>query len=466
MTRPKTLFNKIFDRHTIVERESGDALLFIDRHLIHDLHYRSFAALKSAGHTIRRPDLLFGTPDHSVPTTARTLAEIPPGEMRETISGLQQSAEEWGYTHFNLTDDRHGIVHVVGPEQGVTLPGLILVCGDSHTSTHGALGCIAFGIGATEIQHVLATQTLWQRRPRNMRINVEGALAPGVTPKDVILATIRKISAAGGAGYAIEYAGSAIRSMSMEGRMTVCNMTIEAGAKSGLVAPDETTIAYVADRPYSPKGAKWQNALAYWKTLTTDDDATFDHEVILDANALSPQVTWGNSPQYSANIDARVPHPSDEPDTLRRADMEQALDYMDLKPGMAITDIRIDKVFIGSCTNSRIEDLRSAAAVVKGKKAIVPALVVPGSGLVKKQAEAEGLDQLFIAAGMQWREPGCSMCVAMNGDTLLPGERSATTSNRNFRGRQGKGSRSHLVSPAMAAAAALTGRFSDVRTLL
>ena len=465
MSASKTLFQKIFDRHVVLERDSGDALLYIDRHLIHDLHHRAFATLKANGQTIRRPELLFGTPDHSVPTTARTIVEIPQGEMRETVSGLEAAAKEMGFNHFNLTDDRHGIVHVVGPEQGITLPGLVLVCGDSHTSTHGALGCIAFGIGATEIQHVLATQTLWQRRPRNMRINIDGALGPGVTAKDLALLTIAEISAAGGAGCAIEYTGSAIRALSVEGRMTLCNMTIEAGARSGIIAPDEKTIAYVKDRPFSPKGERWSEACAYWKTLFSDADASFDHEVLIDATTLEPRVTWGNSPQYSGSIGDTLPNPTNEPNPIKRSEMEAALTYMGLQAGMAISDIKVDKVFIGSCTNSRIEDLRAAAAIANGRQAVVPTLVVPGSGLVKKQAETEGLDQIFEAAGMEWREPGCSMCVAINGDSLLPEERSASTSNRNFRGRQGKGSRTHLVSPAMAAGAAIMGHFTDIRSL-
>ena len=461
----KTLFEKIWDEHVITAREDGDVLLYIDRHLIHDLHFRAFDMLKSKGMRIREPDKLFGTPDHSIPTTAKVLEDIPKGEMRETVSGLEAAAKEMGFNHFDLTDDRHGIVHVVGPEQGITLPGLVLVCGDSHTSTHGALGCIAFGIGATEIQHVLATQTLWQRRPQNMRINIDGTLGPGVTAKDLALLTIAEISAAGGAGFAIEYTGSTIRALSVESRMTLCNMTIEAGARSGIIAPDEKTIAYVKDRPFSPKGQRWEEALAYWKTLFSDTEATFDHEVSIDATMLEPRVTWGNSPQYSGGINDSLPNPADESNLVRRSEMEAALTYMGLQAGMAISEIKVDKVFIGSCTNSRIEDLRAAAAIANGRQAIVPTLVVPGSGLVKKQAEAEGLDKVFKKAGMEWREPGCSMCVAINGDTLSAEERSASTSNRNFRGRQGKGSRTHLVSPAMAAGAAVTGHFTDVRSM-
>jgi 3-isopropylmalate/(R)-2-methylmalate dehydratase large subunit len=462
----KTLFEKIWDEHVIHRREDGDELLFMDRHLIHDLHYRLFQELKDAGLKIRAPQRLYATPDHSVPTTAKVLSDIPVGEMRETVQGLEEAAAEFGFTHFSMTDDRHGIVHVIGPEQGITLPGITLVCGDSHTSTHGALGCISFGIGATDVKHVLATQTLWLRKPKMMRINISGQLGFGVSGKDVILAVIREISAAGGTGYAIEYAGSTIDAMSMESRMTVCNMTIEAGARSGIIAPDDKTIAYCADRPYSPKGELWDEALAYWRTLPSDADAHFDKEVMLDGDAIAPMVTWGNSPQWSVPVNGAIPDPDDEADLLVRAEMQAALEYMGLRPGMALTDIKVDTVFIGACTNSRIEDMRAAAAVAKGRRAKVRTLVVPGSGLVKNQAEAEGLDKIFIDAGMDWREPGCSMCVAMNGDSLAPGERSASTSNRNFRGRQGIGSRTHLLSPAMAAAASVTGRFTDVRQLL
>ena len=462
----KTLFEKIWDEHVVTARDDGDVLLYIDRHLIHDLHFRAFDMLKSKGLQIREPDKLFGTPDHSIPTTAKVLQDIPEGEMRQTVEVLEKSAEEFGFTHFSMTDDRHGIVHVVGPEQGITLPGLTLVCGDSHTSTHGALGCISFGIGTTELQHVLATQTLWQRKPKTLRVNVTGRLGFGVSGKDVILAVIRDISASGGTGYAIEYAGPVIEAMSMDGRMTVCNMTIEAGARSGIIAPDDKTIEYCAGRPYAPKEALWDEAVAFWRTLPSDDDARFDREVTLDGNAIAPMVTWGNSPQWALPVTEAVPDPANEHDPPVRADMESALDYMDLKPGMALTEIAVDTVFIGACTNSRIEDLRAAAQVAKGRRAKVRTLVVPGSGLVKKQAEAEGLDRIFTDAGMEWREPGCSMCVGMNGDMLAPGERSASTSNRNFRGRQGLGSRTHLVSPAMAAAASVTGHFTDVRRLV
>jgi|TARA_Y100000994_G_scaffold232936_1_gene220551 3-isopropylmalate/(R)-2-methylmalate dehydratase large subunit len=462
----KTLFEKIWDEHVIFEREDGDVLLYIDRHLTHDLHFRTFGALKAAGLSIKEPEKLFGMPDHSVPTTAKVIDDIPRGEMRDAVEVLASAADEMGFVHYPMTDERHGIVHVVGPEQGITLPGLILVCGDSHTSTHGALGCMSFGIGSTEVSHVMATQTLWQRKPKQMRINIDGELGFGVSGKDVILAIIREISAAGGTGYAIEFAGSAIEKMSIEGRMTICNMAIEAGARSGMIAPDDKTIEYCKGRPLSPTGQDWENAEAYWRTLPSDQDAVYDEEVILNGDAIAPMVTWGNSPQWALPITETIPDPMSESDPLVRADMEAALEYMDLKPGMAISDIKIDTVFVGACTNSRIEDMRAAAAVAKGRKAQVRTLIVPGSGIVKKQAEVEGLDKIFVEAGMEWREPGCSMCVAMNGDMLSAGERSASTSNRNFRGRQGLGSRTHLVSPAMATAASVTGHFTDVRKLM
>ena len=461
----KTLFEKIFDRHVIMIRESGDALLFIDRQLIHDLHYRSFEELQATGHSIRYPDQLFATPDHSVPTTAKNLADIPPGEMHDTIAGLQQAAKRIGFTHFDMTDPRHGIVHVIGPEQGITLPGLTLVCGDSHTSTHGALGCLSFGIGSTEVKHVLATQTLWQRKPKNMRIMVDGFLGDGVSAKDIILAIIRNIGAAGGTGYAIEYAGSAIRQLSIEGRMTISNMTIEAGARFGIIAPDDKTLEYVYGRPHAPTDEKWDEALAYWRTLKSDETAIFDKEIKIDAATIEPTVTWGNSPQFCVGISDVIPNPASEADLATRANMESALTYMDLLPGTPVNKIDVDRVFIGSCTNSRIEDLREAANIFKGKSVAVPTLVVPGSGLVKSEAEREGLDRIFTDAGAEWREPGCSMCVAINGDVISPGQRCASTSNRNFQGRQGKGSRTHLVSPAMAAAAAVTGHFTDCRQL-
>lgn len=461
----KTIFDKIWDEHVITSHESGDALLYIDRHLIHDLHFRAFDELTRNGRTLREPDKLFGMSDHSVPTNARSIDDVPRGEMHEAIVTLHDAASELKFDHFALSDERRGIVHVVGPEQGITLPGITLVCGDSHTSTHGALGCIAFGIGSTEIQHVLATQALWQRRPKTMRVSIDGELGFGVSAKDVVLTMIRQISAAGGAGFAIEYAGSVIQNMDMAGRMTICNMTIEAGARFGVIAPDQTTIDYIQGRPYAPGGERWDEAVRYWRTLASDDDARFDAEVTIDGSAIAPMVTWGNSPQWAVPVTDVLPDPVSEGNSALRDDMIAAFDYMDLTPGMRATDIAIDTVFIGSCTNSRIEDIRAAADVVRGRETKTNALIVPGSGLVKQQAENEGLDKVFLDAGMQWGEPSCSLCVATNGDMLKPGERSASTSNRNFRGRQGKGSRTHLLSPAMAAAAAVTGFITDVRDL-
>jgi 3-isopropylmalate/(R)-2-methylmalate dehydratase large subunit len=382
------------------------------------------------------------------------------------VRDLHSNAQAAGVTLFGLSDRRQGIVHVVGPEQGLSQPGMVIVCGDSHTATHGALGALAFGIGASEVAHVLATQALWQRKPNNMRISVDGTLAPGVHAKDVILAIIARIGAAGASGHVIEYAGSTIRALSIEGRLTVCNMSIEAGARAGMVAPDDTAFAYLAGRPYAPKGADWDKALALWRSLPSDLDAHFDREVHLDAAEIAPMVTWGTSPEAAAPISARIPDPAKAPDPARRENMERALAYMDLKPGMALSEIAIDRVFLGSCTNSRIEDLRIAAKLADGRRAVVPAMVVPGSGLVKAQAEAEGLDAIFKRAGFEWREAGCSMCVGMNGDLVAPGERCASTSNRNFVGRQGRGARTHLVSPAMAVAAAVTGKLTDVRRLL
>jgi 3-isopropylmalate/(R)-2-methylmalate dehydratase large subunit len=466
--RPRTLFEKIWERHVVVERDDGQTLLYVDRHLIHDGSRRAFEVLGERGLRVRRPDRTFGTPDHYVPTTSRSMEGVDDPDRRLMVESITKNAREHGVTVFGLDDPRQGIIHVVGPEQGLTQPGMTLVCGDSHTSTHGALGALAFGIGATEVAHVLATQTLWQRRPRTMRISVDGRLGPGVGGKDVILAIIAKIGAAGAVGHAVEYAGSAIRGLSMEGRLTVCNMSIEAGARAGMIAPDDTTFAYVEGRPYAPKGAAWEKALTYWRTLPSDAAARFDREVTLDAADIAPMVTWGTSPENAAPISGRVPDPAGIDDAERRAAMAKALDYMGLTPGTAIADIPVQRVFIGSCTNSRIEDLRLAAHVAKGRKvaASVHAMVVPGSGLIKRQAESEGLDKIFMAAGFEWREAGCSMCVGMNGDLVAAGDRCASTSNRNFQGRQGKGARTHLVSPAMAAAAAVTGHFTDVRRLL
>ncbi len=459
----RTLFDKIWDAHVVKRRPDGTDLLFVDRHLVHDGTAQAFDALREAGLSVRRPDLTLGTADHYV-TTDASLDEQA-ADLAAMVRRLAANAAREGFSAFGFGERRQGIVHVVGPETGFTLPGTLLVCGDSHTASHGALGALAFGIGASEIAHVLATQTLWQARPKQMRITIDGALGEGVTAKDVVLHVIRTIGAAGGTGHAIEYAGSVIRNLSVDGRLTVCNMSIEAGARSGIVAPDETTYAYVAGRPLAPSGAALEEAIGYWRTLPSDPDARFDREVAIDGAAIEPTVTWGTSPEHAAPISGRVPDPSAEADPVRREGMAKALAYMDLAPGTPLSEIAVDRVFIGSCTNSRIEDLRAAAAVVKGRRAKVPAMVVPGSGEVKAAAEAEGLDRVFEAAGFEWRRPGCSMCVAMNGDTVAPGERCASTSNRNFAGRQGVGARTHLVSPPMAAAAAIAGRLADVRRL-
>jgi 3-isopropylmalate/(R)-2-methylmalate dehydratase large subunit len=461
----KTLFDKIWDRHVVAEKQ-GQTLLYVDRHLLHDGSMWGFERLRENNWKMRRPDQAFATPDHYTPTHTASLDDLGDPRAKEIALAIKSNAEEFGVTVFPWGDKRQGIAHVVGPEQGITLPGLTMVCGDSHTSTHGALGCISFGIGSSEVTHVMATQTLWQKQPKSMRINIDGKLGFGVTGKDVILAVIRQIGTAGGTGYAIEFAGSAIRDMSMEGRLTVCNMTIEAGSRFGMIAPDEKTIEYVKGRPFAPSGEKWDMAEAFWRSLPSDADAVFDAEVAVDANAIAPMVTWGNSPQEAVQVTERLPDPDTEDDPDRKATMLAAYDYMGLTPGTPIVEINVDKVFIGACTNARIEDLRAAAAVAKGRKVTIPAMVVPGSGLVKEQAEAEGLDKVFTDAGFEWRLPGCSMCVGMNGDLLKPGERSASTSNRNFRGRQGVDSRTHLVSPAMAAAAAVTGHFTDVRAMM
>jgi 3-isopropylmalate/(R)-2-methylmalate dehydratase large subunit len=461
---PRTLFEKIWTPHVVTEGAGGMSLLYIDRLLMHDGAVHTFARLREAGRPIRRPDAIAATADHFVPTATGPGAGGDPG-LRALVTEMARHTRELGISYFGPGDPRQGIVHVMGPEQGFTLPGITLVCGDSHTATHGAFGCLAFGIGASELEHVLVTSCLWQRKPRAMRVRVEGARPPGVTAKDVILSVIARISAAGGTGHVIEYAGAAIAAMSMDERMTVCNMSIEAGARAGLVAPDDTTYAHLAERPFAPAGARWDEALAYWRTLPTDAGAVFDTEVMLDASALAPTVTWGTSPQEALPITGRVPDPADAADPARRAAIERMLAYMGLAANTPLTAIKVDRVFVGSCTNSRLEDLRSAAAVVRGRHAVVPAWAVPGSGLVKRAAEAEGLDRVFREAGFEWREPGCSMCVGMNGDIGRPGERVASTSNRNFEGRQGKGVRTHLMSPAMAAAAAVTGRLTDVRSL-
>ena len=468
MAQPKTLFDKIWESHVVDVQEDGTCLLYIDRQIIHEItSAQAFDGLREAGRKVRRPEAQLLVPDHNVPTTDRSLP-IENEESRIQIDLLKENAEAFGLPYIELNDIRQGIVHVIGPEQGFTLPGLTMACGDSHTSTHGAFGCLAFGIGTSEVEHVLATQSLIQRPAKNMRVTVDGALPQGVVAKDLALAIIGAIGTAGGTGCVIEYAGKAVEDLSMEGRMTLCNMTIEGGARAGLVAPDQTTFDYVKGRPMAPKGAAWEQAEAYWRTLPSDPGAEYDKEVTIAADSIEPQVTWGTSPEMVLPITGSVPDPSGEDDGNRRRSLERAIDYMGLEAGQALTDIRVDRVFIGSCTNSRIEDLRAAAAVARGRSvaAGVHAMVVPGSGLVKHQAEEEGLDAVFKAAGFDWREPGCSMCIAMNGDMLQPGERSASTSNRNFEGRQGPGGRTHLMSPAMAAAAAVNGRLSDHRELL
>ena len=466
MNGPRTLFDKIWQSHVVVDRGDGHHLLYVDRHLLHDGSAAGFARLRERGLKVRRPDLALATPDHYNSTASRDLAAIPDPQHRKLIEAIRTNTREAGVRLFFLDDERQGIAHVVSPEQGLTQPGVTLVCGDSHTATHGAVGALAFGIGSSEVTHVMATQCLWQRKPKSMRITVDGTLGTGVTAKDTVLAIIARIGAAGGVGHVIEYAGSAIRGLSIEGRLTVCNMSIEAGARAGMVAPDDTTYAYLHGRPLAPSGAAWDRALSFWRTLPTDDGAAFDREVAIDAARIAPMVTWGTSPEDALPIDGRVPDPADAPDAAKRDAMRVSLDYMGLAPGTRMEDVAVDRVFIGSCTNSRIEDLRAAAAVARGRKAVVPSWVVPGSGLVKRQAEAEGLDRVFRDAGFDWREPGCSMCVGMNGDTGLPGQRIASTSNRNFMGRQGRDVRTHLLSPAMAVAAAVTGRFTDVRRLM
>jgi 3-isopropylmalate/(R)-2-methylmalate dehydratase large subunit len=467
MAGPRTLFDKIWDSHLVDQQPDGTCLLYIDRHLVHEVTSpQAFAGLRESGRKVRNPKATLATADHNVPTTDRSRGIEEP-ESRFQVETLERNVKEFGIPYFGMDDVRQGIVHIIGPEQGMTQPGMTIVCGDSHTATHGAFGALAFGIGTSEVEHVLATQTLIQRRAKNMLVQVDGDLPFGVTAKDLILNIIGHIGTAGGTGHVIEYAGSAIRKLSMEGRMSVCNMSIEGGARAGLVAPDETTYEYLKGRPMAPKGAAWEQALAFWKTLPSDPGARYDTEVKLDAGKIIPQVTWGTSPEDVLPITGIVPNPGDVKDELKRQAMERSLDYMGLKAGTPLKELVIQRAFIGSCTNGRIEDLRAAAAVAKGRKvaAGVNALVVPGSGLVKEQAEEEGLDKIFIEAGFEWREPGCSMCLAMNADKLEPGERCASTSNRNFEGRQGRGGRTHLMSPAMAAAAAVTGKLADVRDL-
>ncbi|MGH7035687.1 MAG: 3-isopropylmalate dehydratase large subunit [Stellaceae bacterium] len=468
MANPRTLFDKIWDSHLVEQQPDGTCLLYIDRHLVHEVTSpQAFSGLRESGRTVRQPKATLATADHNVPTTDRSHG-IAEAESRFQVETLERNVKEFGIPYFGMNDIRQGIVHIIGPEQGMTQPGMTIVCGDSHTATHGAFGALAFGIGTSEVEHVLATQTLIQRRAKNMLVVVEGDLPFGITAKDLILAIIGHIGTAGGTGHVIEYAGSAIRKLSMEGRMTVCNMSIEAGARAGLVAPDETTFEYLKGRPMAPKGAAWEQALAFWKTLPSDQGARYDTEAKLEAAKIAPQITWGTSPQDVLPVTGMVPNPADERDALKREAMERSLAYMGLKPGTPLQEVKIERAFIGSCTNGRIEDMRAAATVAKGRKVApgVNALVVPGSGLVKEQAEAEGLDKIFIEAGFEWREPGCSMCLAMNADKLEPGERCASTSNRNVEGRQGRGGRTHLMSPAMAAAAAVTGRLTDIRELL
>ena len=467
----KTLYDKIWDTHLVSEREDGTALIYIDRHLIHEVTSpQAFEGLRLAGRKPWRADANFATPDHNIPTTTEEREQGLEG-IKDPVSKIQvrtlgDNCAEFGIFELKMTDDRQGIVHVVGPEQGATLPGMAIVCGDSHTSTHGALGALAHGIGTSEVEHVLATQCLMQKKAKNMLVRVDGQLKSGCTAKDIVLAIIGKIGTAGGTGFTIEFGGEAIKALSVEGRMTVCNMAIEAGARAGLIAVDEKTLDYIKGRPFAPSAELWEQASKSWRGLVSDADATFDEVVLLEADEIEPQVTWGTSPEMVAPISGNVPDPAQELDSTKRGNIQQALEYMGLQGGTAIKDIKLDCIFIGSCTNSRIEDLRAAADVVKGKKvasSVEVAMVVPGSGLVKRQAEAEGLDKIFIEAGLEWREPGCSMCLAMNADQLGEGKHCASTSNRNFEGRQGFGGRTHLVSPAMAAAAAIAGHFVDIR---
>jgi 3-isopropylmalate/(R)-2-methylmalate dehydratase large subunit len=466
MSAPRTLYDKIFDDHIVDRQDDGTCLLYIDRHLVHEVTSpQAFEGLRLSGRKVRHPEKTLAVVDHNVSTSPERKFGIKNEESRIQVEALAKNAKDFGVEYYSENDIRQGIVHIIGPEQGFTLPGMTIVCGDSHTSTHGAFGALAHGIGTSEVEHVLATQTLIQRKAKNMLVRVDGQLPEGVTAKDIILAIIGEIGTAGGTGYVIEYAGEAIRALSMEGRMTICNMSIEGGARAGLIAADETTFAYVKDKPRAPKGAAWDAALEYWKTLQSDEGAHFDKVIVLDAAKLPPIVSWGSSPEDVVSVQGIVPNPEDISDENKRTSKQRALDYMGLTPGTKITDIALDRVFIGSCTNGRIEDLRAAAKVIEGKTVNprVNAMIVPGSGLVKEQAEAEGLDKIFIAAGFDWREPGCSMCLAMNDDRLKPHERCASTSNRNFEGRQGFKGRTHLVSPAMAAAAAIAGHFVDIR---
>ncbi|MGM0421757.1 MAG: 3-isopropylmalate dehydratase large subunit [Pseudomonadota bacterium] len=468
MQQPRTLFEKIWDDHVIRTQEDGTCLIYIDRHLVHEVTSpQAFEGLRMTGRKVARPDRTLAVADHNVPTSDRSKGISDP-ESRLQVETLSQNCKDFGLNLFDMADKRQGIVHIIGPEQGFTLPGTTIVCGDSHTATHGAFGALAFGIGTSEVEHVLATQTLLQKPAKTMRITVNGKLPIGVTAKDMILTIIGKIGTAGGTGHVIEYAGEAMQSLSMEGRMTVCNMSIEAGARAGLIAPDETTFEYLKGRPMAPKGEDWDKALEWWRSLPSDPGARYDTEIELDAAEITPTITWGTSPEDIAPVTGHVPSPDQTDNEGKKKSITRALDYMGLTAGTKLQDIKIDKVFIGSCTNGRIEDLRAVADIAKGRKVAdgVYAMIVPGSGLVKEMAEAEGIDKILIEAGFDWREPGCSMCLAMNADRLEPGERCAATSNRNFEGRQGKGGRTHLMSPAMAAAAAITGHLSDVRDFL
>jgi 3-isopropylmalate/(R)-2-methylmalate dehydratase large subunit len=462
---PQTLYDKIWNDHLVHQQQDGTSILYVDRHLIHEVTSpQAFEGLRNSNRKVRQPKLTLAVADHNVPTTDRSKG-IDDKDSKIQIDTLEKNCIEFGIELFGMNDKRQGIVHIIGPEQGFTQPGTVIVCGDSHTATHGAFGALAFGIGTSEVEHVLATQTLLQKKAKNFRINVNGKLSLGVTSKDVILQIIGKIGTAGGTGYVVEYAGSLVSSLSVEQRMTICNMTIEGGARAGLIEPDEKIFNYLKDKPKSPKNKNWDKAIEYWKNLKTDKDAKFDKEINLNGEEISPMVTWGTSPQDVVTIDGKVPNPKNEKDMDKKNSIERSLKYMGLKPDILVKDIKIDKVFIGSCTNGRIEDLREAAKILKDKKKAghVHAMVVPGSGLVKEQAEQEGLDKIFIKSGFEWREPGCSMCLAMNADKLNPGERCASTSNRNFEGRQGRGGRTHLVSPGMAAAAAISGNLDDVR---
>ena len=466
--KPRTLFDKIWDYHLISTQEDGASLIYIDRHLVHEVTSpQAFEGLRMSGRNVNSPNRTLAVADHNVPTTDRADG-IQEEESRIQVEALDKNVEDFGIPYFNMMDKRQGIVHVIGPEQGFTQPGMTIVCGDSHTATHGAFGALAFGIGTSEVEHVLATQTLIQKPAKNMLISVEGQLQPGVSPKDLILAIIGEIGTAGGTGHVIEYSGDAIKKLSMEGRMTLCNMSIEAGARAGMIAPDEITFEYLQGKPMSPKGKDWELAVEWWKSLPSDEGAVYDKKIIIDANKIKPTVTWGTSPEDVVPIDGNIPDPTKVKDDDARAKIERSLEYMGLNGGQKISEVEINTVFIGSCTNSRIEDLRSAAEVIKGKKVKngIRAMVVPGSGLVKSQAEEEGLNNIFIEAGFEWREPGCSMCLAMNEDKLQPGERCASTSNRNFEGRQGKGGRTHLVSPEIAAASAITGKLTDFNEII